>query len=154
MSKKISQQTQDKIYQTILLYPSKTNLDISKEFNVSDDYVGKIHKKFTKAQDTELIRNAAGMFLSEFQTCSDRLKSYISELEELKEGKKTIQRNNMSTGKIETKIIKLEPLDIAALIKLQIDATKQILHMAAQPRLITIIRAMRDQKFKKPDFNE
>jgi len=152
MAKNILQKTKDEIYQTILLYPSKSDYTIADETGVSAPYVWKTRQKMNKAQDYELTRNAAGLFLSEFQTCSDRLKSYISELEDYKSQEKTIIKTSKEGGSW-SETVPLDPTDKAFLIKLQIDATKQILHMVAQPRLITVVRAMREQKFKKPEFN-
>lgn len=151
MTRKLLQKTRDDIYQTILLYPSKSDYTIADEFGVSQGYVWNTRQKLIKAQDYELMRQSSSLFLSEFQTCSDRLKSYISELEELKKDTKTIVIGGKE-GYSEQ--VPLDPTDKAVLIKLQMDATKQILHMAAQPRLITVIRAMREQKFSKPEFNE
>ncbi len=151
MKAKVLQKTRDEIYQSILLYPSKSDYTIADECGVSSSFVWTTRQKLIKAQDYELLRSSAGLFLNEFQTCSDRLKSYISELEEYKKEEKTIIKTSKEGGSW-SETIPLDPTDKAYLIKLQIDATKQILHMAAQPRLITVIRAMRDQKFKKPDF--
>ena len=153
MPRRLLQKTRDDIYQTILLYPSKSDYTIADECGVSQNYVWNTRQKLTKAQDYELLRQSSSLFMSEFQTCSDRLKSYISELEELKKDKKTIIKTSKEGGSYSEKVA-LDPTDKAFLIKLQMDATKQILHMAAQPRLITVIRAIRDQKFKKPEFNE
>ena len=151
MTRKLLQRTKDNIYQAILLYPSKSDYIIGDEFGVSHGYVWGIRQKQIKAQDYSLTQMAAGQFLNEFQTCSDRLKSYIAELEEYKKEKKTIIITSDNGNKRKAEV-PLDPMDKALLVKFQMDATKQILHMAAQPRLITVIRAMRDQKFKKPEF--
>ena len=153
MPKKISQKSRDKIYQQILLYPSKSDYTIADEVGVSQSLVNTLKKQYTLAQDESLIKNAAGLFLIEFQECGDRLKSYISELEEYKSEEKTILKSSKEGGTW-AETVPLDPTDKAFLIRLQMDATKQILHMAAQPRLITVVRAMRDQSFKKPDVNE
>lgn len=153
MGKKLSQKTKDEIYQTILLRPSLSDYAIADECDVSHGVVNKIRHQLDVKMDKELLTNAAGLFLSEFQGCSDRLKSYISELEKYKSQEKTILKSSKEGGTW-AETVPLDPTDKAFLIRLQIDATKQILHMAAQPRLITVVRAMRDQSFKKPGVNE
>lgn len=151
--KKLLEQTKDNIYHSIVLHPSKSDYDIADEFGVSRSYVYNLRQKVMRKIDYELLRNASGLFLTKFGECSDRLEAYISELEGYKKDTKTILKSSKEGGTWAEQV-PLDPTDKAIIIKLQMDATKQILQMAAQPRLITIVRAMRDQNFKKPEFNE
>ena len=153
MSKKLLQITKDDIYLSILMEPSKSDHTIADDNGVSVNYVWNVRQKLMRKQDNEFLRNSAGIFMNEFQTCADRLKLYITELEGYKGEDKTITHSTKDGGTW-TERVPLDPTDKSLLIKIQMDATKQLLHMAAQPRLINVVRAIRDQSFKKPDFNE
>jgi hypothetical protein len=142
------QRVREEIYQKLLLYPSLTPTKIAEEFGVSRSFVSGLKAKSLRANDHNLMETSTGLFLTEFQICQDRLNSYITELENLKKTQKRIVVDKL------IELVPLDAIDLAVLMKLQVEATKTILMMIAQPRLITVIRAMRDQKLKKPKFDD
>lgn len=145
MNKKLK----DEVYHTILQHPALSDYKIADKVGVSRGMVWNVRRKLALTLDYQLTRNVAGAFLTEFQMASDYFKIQIERLEDLKQRKKTVQRNNVTTGKVETREVPLDPIDILSIEKQQTDLWKNLLMLARQGEAVEIMKMMRDGRIPK-----
>lgn len=144
------QELKDAIYTKILEFPAASDYVIADKLKgVSRSTVYRARNKLVKAIDYELAKQVAGKFLVDFQMASDYFKLQIERLEKLKEKTKIIQRNNVTTGKVESNEVPLDPIDILAIEKQQSELWKNILFLARQGEAIEVMRIMGNGRFSK-----
>ncbi len=129
--------------EAFLKYPTKSDNEIAKITSISQPQISKYRKMYNVLIDQEFIAITAGKFISEFSQASDHWKMLIDELEALKQGKKTIIKQNPETGGYFKSEVDLEPLDKLALIKEQSNLRARILFLAAQGEVREVIKVMR-----------
>ena len=126
-----------------LKYPTKSDNEIAKIIGVSQPVVSKYRREHDLAIDTEFIAITAGKFIHEFSQASDHWKVLIEELEALKNGKKTIIKQNAETGGFFKSEVDLEPLDKLQIIREQANLRSRILFLASQGEVREVIKVMR-----------
>ena len=126
-----------------LKYPTKSDNQIAKLIGVSQPQVSKYRKIYDLQIDTEFISIVAGKFIKEFSEASDHWKTLIEELEVLKQGKKTIIKQNSDSGGFFKSEVDLEPLDKLQIIREQANLRSRILFLASQGEVREVIKVMR-----------
>lgn len=145
MPNKLKEEKKLQVYRTIIEHPALSDYEVADKLKgVSRSTVNLCRKQFIEKLDYELARNVAGKFLADFQQASDYFKVQIERLENLKKEKKTIQRNNVTTGKIESKKIELEPMDILAIEKQQTELWKNIIFLARQSEAVEVMKLIQN----------
>ena len=145
MKKELKEEKKNQIYKTIVEHPALSDYEVARKIKgVSRSTVQRSRLKFIEKLDYELAKNVAGKFLADFQQASDYFKLQIERLENLKKEKKTIQRNNMTTGKVETKKIDLEPMDVLAIEKQQTELWKNIIFLARQSEAVEVMKLIQN----------
>lgn len=129
--------------ESFLKYPTKSDTQLAKITKISRPTITKYRKEYSLQIDTEFVAIVAGKFILEFGQAVDHWKVLIDELEELKNGKKTIFHKNIETGGTYTEEVDLEPLDKLALIKEQSNLRARILFLASQGEVREVIKVMR-----------
>lgn len=129
--------------EAFLKHPTKSDNDIAKITGISQPMISKYRKMYTILIDQEFIAITAGKFIQEFAQAADHWKILIDELEALKQGKKTIIKQNPETGGYFKSEVDLEPLDKLALIKEQSNLRARILFLASQGEVREVLKVMR-----------
>ncbi len=136
--------------EAFLKYPTKSDREIARMTNISQPTISKFRKEYSLQIDSEFIAVTAGKFIHEFGQAIDHWKVLINELEELKNGKKTIIKQNTDTGGFFKSEVDLEPLDKLALIKEQSNLRARILFLAGQGEVREVIKIMRSGNLPAP----
>lgn len=154
----------EKIYDTILRYPAKTDQEIGEQYGVGRSYVWKLRQKFVRKLDFVLAQHIAGAFLAEFQQATDyfkfqvsRLEDKILEYEKNKKGTKIIFKMN-TTGQKYADEVELNAMDrmeiddkIRDIMKQQQSLWKDIVLFARQGEAVEIIKMIQDGRIKVED---
>jgi len=145
----------EQIYKSILRYPTKSDVTLGKELNLSHTTVNKYRKKLYAGLNHHLAKDVAGKFFTHFQMASDYFMTQIEKLEVLKEeaqsfkeggGTKTVFKKgkNGNSYAEEEKLNAFDKLiinkEIAALEKQQTDVWAKIIFMCRQSEAIEVMK--------------
>lgn len=141
--RKLSIEKEKAMREAFLKYPTKSDQELHRMTKISQPTISKYRKEYSLQIDTEFVAIVAGKFILEFGQAVDHWKLLIDELETLKNGKKTVIKQNTETGGFFKAEVDLEPLDKLALIKEQSNLRARILFLASQGEVREVIKVMR-----------
>ena len=142
--RKLSKEKENLMNDAFVKYPLASDNDIAKMTGVSQPTVSKHRKDYTLAIDTAFIAMVAGKFIQEFGKAAQHWSAMIQELEELKEEKKTIVKQNTETKGYYTESVPLDPMEKVQIIKEQANLRARILFLAGQGEVREVIKVMRN----------
>jgi hypothetical protein len=105
--------------------------------------ISKYRKEYNISIDKEFLAMVAGKFISEFGKAVDHWMLLIEELETIKNGKKTVLKQNSENSGYFTDEVELDPMEKLALIKEQSNLRARILFLASQGEVREVIKVMR-----------
>jgi len=144
----------EQIYKSILKYPTKSDIQLGKDLNLSATTIGKYRRKLYTGLNHHLAKDVAGKFFVHFQMASDYFMTQIEKLEKLKEEAQEFKENGTKTvfkkggeGQTYSEEEDLNSFDkliinkeIAALEKQQTDIWTKIIFLCRQSEAIEIMK--------------
>ncbi len=138
--KNLTENQKRDIYLDLLKHPLKTQTEIARERKLGIATVSRAVHSIDMAVDTQLAQAVASQFLHQFQKAWDYYLLQIEELEKLKNGTKTILKNNNETREVEEHEVPIGVDDKIKIIAEQNKTMERILLLASQGKLVEAIR--------------
>ena len=144
----------EEIYNVILKYPTKSDIQVGKDLNLDNHTIAKYRKKLYSGLNHHLAKSVAGKFFTHFQMASDYFMTQIEKVEKLKAeaeefkegGTKTIFKKG-AEGQSFAEEVNLNSFDklainrdIAALEKQQTDIWAKIIFLCRQSEAIEVMK--------------
>ena len=162
MPKKLAKEKIQGIKDTFLLYPTKSDREIAKEFKVGHVKVSELRNEMAKYYDTEFSSMTAAKFIQQFQIALDYWTSQIGKLEERKtqmnallDEKVTIFKK-AEEGHFYPEEVDQSPQDklkihteIAKIEKQQSELKEKILKLASMGEVKAVIKMMKNGRIKQ-----
>jgi len=143
--RKLATETEKELKDILNKFPSYQDTQIANKLNISRMTVAKYRNQIAGKYDSEFVKIVAGKFIAAYGQASNYWNLQITELEELKNSKKTIYKTG-NEGQKYPEEVDLEPMDILAICKQQAELQKMILVLAGQGEVREVIRIMRSGK--------
>ena len=140
------------VYFERLKDPIASQKDLAIKLGLSESMVSRAIKSMMGTHDYQFRQLLAGKFLEEFQMASDYWKMQITQLENLKDSKKTIFKK-AADGHVFPEEVELEVDDMMKIMKEQSDRWEKILFLARQGEAVEVMRLMKNGTTQLPVIN-